>query len=157
MGAIFLLLLICLARLSQSKFITSYFINSDFNFRATQNSEDPNQACLHTDPNTILAFPSKVTICYRAKVLMYINYEDPWSRVVGFGTIQSDFLDMEEGVLFGFWKSAPWIAIKYKSSESWNWVGIGKNLLPDLHVWRHTCLSMDFDDGSVKLEFILFS
>ena len=104
MGAIFLLLLVCLAHLTQSEFITSYFINSDFDFLATQDPDDPNQACLHTNPNTTLVFPSKVTICYRAKVLMYSNYLDPGTSVVAFGTIQPNFLDMEEGVLFGIWE-----------------------------------------------------
>ena len=98
MGAIFLLLSICMAHLSQSKFIKSYFINSDFDFLATQDPDDPNKACLHTDPNTILAFPSKVTICYRAKALMYSNSLDPGTSVVAVGTIQPAFLDMEEVV-----------------------------------------------------------
>ena len=41
--------------------------------------------------------------------------------------------------------------MKYITSESFKWVGMGENRLSDLQVWRHTCLSIDFVNGLVKL------
>ena len=83
--------------------------------------------------------------------MLYLNHQNPWSSVIGFGTIKPSFLSMDEGVVFGIWETGPWIGVKYRTSESFKWVGMGENWLSDLQVWRHTCLSIDFVNGLVKL------
>ena len=83
--------------------------------------------------------------------MQYQNHINYWSTVVGFGTIKSDFSDMEEGIIFGVWEATAWIGVKYRSSRGIAWQIVGPNFLTDMQIWRHTCFSIDFIDGNVKL------
>ena len=145
---IYLLYFFSLIEYLRPERITTYFLNSDFDYRAPQYPADPNIECLHSSEE--LEFPSNVTFCYRAQGMMFLNHQNPWISVAGYGTINSDFLSIEEGVIFGIWETGPWMAMKYKTSDSYSWIGLGKDTLPNLQVWRHTCLSIDFTTGHVK-------
>ena len=83
--------------------------------------------------------------------MLYENYLNSWSSVVGFGTIRPDFTDIEEGVIFGIWETGPWIAVKYTQDGPYNWLALGENFMPDLQIWRHTCFTLDFVSGETKL------
>ena len=45
---------------------------------------------------------------------------------MGFGTLQPDFVELEEGILYGVWDSGPWLAFKKNGSSSFGWIGGGK-------------------------------
>ena len=83
--------------------------------------------------------------------MLYENYLSSWSTVVGFGTLRSDFLEMEEGVIFAVWETGPWLGVKYQAGPSYHWVALGENFMHDLQIWRHTCFTVDFDTGETKL------
>ena len=90
-------------------------------------------------------------MCYRSYPMRYQNHLSLWSSVIGFGTIRSDFVGMEEGVIFGIWETGPWLGIKYRTSQSYPWVALGDNFLLDLQLWRHTCFMIDFDQDLIQL------
>ena len=146
-----LVILFSLILTSNSEKIVTYFLNSEFDYRAYQDEDDPNIECVHTDPRTVIPLPGQVTICYRSNTIMYTNYEDPFISFVGLGTIKPDFLNVVEGVAFGIWKYGPWVGFNYESFHTFDWFPLGEINLPDLGVWRHTCLSIDFDSGNVTL------
>ena len=65
--------------------------------------------------------------------MLYENYLNSWSSVAGFGPIRSDFVDIEEGVIFGVWETGPWLAIKYTRDGPYIWVALGVNFMHDTH------------------------
>ena len=83
--------------------------------------------------------------------MLYENYLSSWSTVVGFGTLRSDFLEMEEGVIFAVWETGPWLGVKYQAGPSYHWVALGANFMHDLQIWRHSCFSVDFETGETNL------
>ena len=131
--------------------IMTYFLNSEYSFRSMPCHTCPDIDCLHTPPNISLPLPVQVTVCFRSQPMMYQNHLSSWSSVMGFGTIRTDFIDMEEGVVFGIWETGPWIGMKYRTSDSYAWVAMGENFMQDLQIWRHTCFSIDFETGQAQL------
>ena len=126
------LALICLLKTSLVSEITTYFLNSEFDYKATQDPSDPNIECLHTNEDFIL--PRKVTICHRAYGMMYQNSQNPWISVLGLGVINPSFTAIEEGIMFGVWETGPWLGIKYRASESYSWIGLGDDFLPQAQI-----------------------
>ena len=131
---------------TMSESIQTYFLNSDHTFR----NPLPN-ACLHTDPANIIPLPSQLTFCLRMQPMVHAGQEDPWSTIVGFGTINTDFTGLEEGIAFGTWETGPWIGVKNKTNTDYVWIGLGKNFMRDVQIWRHTCFSINFDTGHMQL------
>ena len=144
------LIFFCIFPTSFSELMDSYFINSDYSFRNPLPYTTPDIACLRTDISQVIPLPAQVTLCYRAQPLIYIRHENPWSNVIGFGTIKPDFSSVEEGINFCVMEEKMWIGYK-RRSKAILWIPLGKNMFTDLHVWRHFCLSIDFNQGSVKL------
>ena len=131
--------------------IETYFLNKEYDYLKPPCPTCPNIECLHTDRNTLIPLPSQITFCFRSQPLVYENYLSSWSTIAGFGTIRSDFIEMEEGVLYGVWETGPWLGVKFYSDPSYKWVALGENFLHDLQIWRHSCFSADFGTGEVKL------
>ena len=144
------LIFFCIFPTSFSELMDSYFINSDYSFRNPLPYTTPDIACLRTDISQVIPLAAQVTLCYRAQPLIYIRHENPWSSVIGFGTIKPDFSDIEEGINFGVYDDKLWFGFK-RRSKAVLWISLGENMFTDLHVWRHLCLSIDFEEGSVKL------
>ena len=126
-----------------------YFLNNKFDFRATQNPADPNIDCLYS--NDSRRIPTQMSMCHRVQGMIYQNSQNPWISVLGFGIINHSFTAIEEGLMFGIWETGPWIGIKYRRSENYIWIGLGEGISIDLQVWRHTCFSVDFESGDIKL------
>ena len=124
-------LLLCVAAISATK-LDSYFLHSEYDHSSKPCPTCPDIECLHTDNKTAVPLPSTVTFCFRSQPMLYENYLNSWSSVAGFGTIRSDFVDMEEGVIFGVWETGPWLAIKYTRDGPYNWVALGVNFMHDL-------------------------
>ena len=53
---------------------------------------------------------------------------------------------MEEGYIFGVWETGPWIGYKGLEDTAHEWLA-----LHDVQIWRHSCLSLDFKTGDIKL------
>ena len=85
--------------------------------------------------------------------MLYQKYTSTFSSVLSFGTIRSDFLIMEEAVLFGIWEEGPWLGFRYRTNQDaiWDWVSLGDNFMHDLQIWRHSCFTIDFESGHVTL------
>ena len=132
-----LIVLFCVSSLSHAIKIDTYYLNAEYDYMAKLCPTCPDMECLHTDNNTARLLPSAVTFCFRSQPMLYENPLYFWSSVVGFGTIRSDFVDMEEGVIFGIWETGPWLGVKYRTGPSYHWVGMGENFMHDLQIWRH--------------------
>ena len=83
--------------------------------------------------------------------MLYRIRHNPWTIVAGFGRIQTDFSDMVEGLILGVYEFLIWIGLKYKDNDNYVWVSMGKNEFQDLQVWRHLCISIEFETGRVNL------
>ena len=123
--------LLYLVSLGTSERITTYFLNSDYSLY---------------NP-----LPSDITLCYRLQPMMYNGIDYYWPTIIGFGNIRSDFTDMDEGFAFGTWESGPWMGVKNRTNTNYAWVSLGPKFMHDVQIWRHTCLSMNFYTGHVKL------
>ena len=121
------LILFCAFPTSYSELISSYFLNNDYSFRNPLPHTTPDIACVRTDISQVIPLPSKITVCYRAQPLLYIRHDNPWSSVLGFGTIKSDFSDLEEGINFNVFKEKIWMGIKIRS-KAILWVSLGVNM-----------------------------
>ena len=138
-------------RMTDCTMIETYFLNKEYDYLKPPCPTCPNIECLHTNINTLIPLPSKISFCFRSQPLLYENYLSSWSTIAGFGTIRPDFIEMEEGVLFGVWETGPWLGVKSHSDPSYKWVALGENFMHDLQIWRHSCFSVDFGTGEVKL------
>ena len=58
---------------------------------------------------------------------------------------------MDEGYLFGVWETGPWLAYKGSNDTVHEWVALGENFLHDFQIWRHSCFSIDFEAGKIRL------
>ena len=140
-----------LATYSLALKLDTYFLNKDYDHLKSQCPSCPDIECLHSDNETLLPLPETLTFCYRSQAMVYENYLATWSSVISFGTIRPDFRDLQQGVLFGIWETGPWLAIKYSVDGPYNWLGLGSSSVENLQVWRHTCFTLDFQTGVVKL------
>ena len=83
--------------------------------------------------------------------MRYAGNEYPWTTMVSFGTIKPDFSSLDVGIFFGTWETGPWMGVKHKSDGSFSWVSMGQNFMLDIQIWRHSCFSVDFDTGELRL------
>ena len=146
----FLLFIVSLSSVSTQK-ITTFFLNSKYSFETPLEFETPKIDCVHMENSSNIALSEEITFCYRAMPLLYINKDNPWTSVIGFGKIEPDFTNMEEGFVFGIYKALIWIGIKTSGDELYSWISLGKNTDTDLQVWRHICVSINFRSGNIKL------
>ena len=145
--------LLCFMRLSctLSDALTSYFLNSDYTFKTPLPYTSPVIDCVHTNTSREYTLPRNLTMCLRAQPMLYRIRHNPWTIVAGFGRIQTDFSDMVEGLILGVYEFLIWIGLKYKDNDNYVWVSMGKNEFQDLQVWRHLCISIEFETGRVNL------
>ena len=134
-----------------SEKLETYFLNSGHSFVNPIAEDLPSMECLHTDVNNIIPMKSNITLCYRMQPMKYTGEKEAWSTVVSFGTIQPDFQGLEEGMLIGTWEHETWFAIKNRTNQNFVWKSLGKNVMHDVQIWRHTCVSIDIDSKHVQL------
>ena len=53
--------------------------------------------------------------------------------------------------MFGVWETGPWLGYKTMGDSVFEWLALGENFLHDLQIWRHSCFSIDFETGDIKL------
>jgi hypothetical protein len=97
--------------------------------------------CLHTS-RTNISIPQAFTMCYRHKPV--VTHATTWSNVF-IGNINEDWTEVDVGLDFSIWASGVWIATRDNGTTVW--VAMGKGEGFELLAWRHTCLSIDLDDG----------
>ena len=136
----------------RSEEIKAFFLHSSYDYRNPLCTSCPDIECVHTEKAEILSRPTDITICYRSMPMTYQSMTNFWSTVFSFGSINDDFTDLEEGYLFGVWETGPWLGYKGSEDSVYEWLALGENFLHDLQIWRHSCLSIDFETGDVKLE-----
>ena len=146
-----LLILLLLIIGSKSQSMTSYFLNRNYFLQTPLSFRNPRIDCVHINTSQILPLPENLTMCLRAKPLRYRLKHNPWTQVAGFGTIKEDYTDMVEGLLLGVYEHLIWIGVKYNESDNLVWVSLGKNEFKELQVWRHLCLSVQFNTGELHL------
>ena len=134
-------LLSCIISESRSEDISSYFLQSRHDYRIPAYTSGLNIECVHSKPAKLITNPTQITVCYRSLPITYqlSSFGDFWSTVLGFGSIKDDFTDMDEGYLFGVWKTGPWLAYKGPEDKAHEWVALGENFLHDPQIWRHSC------------------
>ena len=135
--------------------LTTYFLNSGHTFRIPLQDTLPDIDCVHTNITNIIPMPSKVSLCYRMQPMRYTITKryprEPWSTMMSFGTIRPDFKGLEEGILIGAWEDEYWFAIKNRTNKNYVWQSLGDNFMRDVQIWRHSCVSFDFDTKQVQL------
>ena len=130
-----------------------YFLQKQYDYRHPAYTAGLNMECVHTKPKELISNPAKITICYRSFPMTYqlSSFGDFWLTIFGFGSIKEDFTDMDEGYLFGVWETGPWLAYKGSNNTVHEWVALGENFLHDFQIWRHSCFSIDFEAGKIRL------
>ena len=73
-----------------------------------------------------------------------ITPSSPWSNVF-VGNMKEDWSEVESGFDLSIWSYGPWIGARNNGSTVW--VSMGTNTDFGLLAWRHTCLTINFDDG----------
>ena len=61
------------------------------------------------------------------------------------GNVKEDWSEVESGFDLSIWSYGPWIGARNNASTVW--VSMGTNLDFGLLAWRHSCLTINFDDG----------
>ena len=98
--------------------------------------------CLHTTESSIF-IPSKITVCYRFKP---ISIHHSIYGTVFMGNFDANRTEVEIGFDYSVWASSgPWVGLREKG-QSVVWVGMGDGDF-ELLTWRHTCISINFEDG----------
>ena len=123
-----------------------YHFNKNLKINRMNKIEGVQADCLYYGGKFKL--PLSLTSCYRWSAFQYTTIH----RVLftmQIGIINSDFSDLEQGFLFGYWDTGPWLGYRLKD-KAYNWfahVPIGSQL----HTWTHTCFTFDLNTGSYKL------
>ena len=75
---------------------------------------------------------------FRWKPLSYIHNVKGtyWKLVLGFGNMDSNNEILDNGIMFSWYESGPWVSFKFPGNPSFAWVGGGSEL-PELMVWCH--------------------
>ena len=153
MGQLLLWLVMIPGGLSEK--LTTYFLNSEETFRNPLPDDSADIECVHTDVTNTIPLSSKITICYRMQPMRYIltmnELNEPWATIMSFGTIRDDFKALDEGIVIGAWEDEIWFGLKNKTQKSYLWQSLGKNFMHDVQIWRHTCVSIDFETKTIKL------
>ena len=138
-----------------SEKLSTYFLNSEDKFRNPFPDDSPDIECLQTEVTNTIPLSSKMTICYRMQPMRYTVTKkfplEPWSTIVSFGTIRNDFKGLVEGIAIGAWEDEIWFGTKNRTNKSYKWLSLGKNFMRDVQIWRHTCISIDFETQDIKL------
>ena len=143
-------LLSCFVFHAKSSQIKSYFLNQNYDYKNPLCTSCQDMDCLLARNDQSLKPGKKITICYRSFPMRYTG-TNTWSTVFGFGQINDDYTGMKEGYIFGVWETGPWIGYKGLEDTAHEWLALGENFLHDVQIWRHSCLSLDFETGDIKL------
>ena len=83
---------------SKSRRIPVFYLNSNFDYRNMADYSRPDIDCLHTTGQNF-SFPSRMTICLRHLHYTFGNTViSSYASGFGFGTMNSDWTDMSEGL-----------------------------------------------------------
>ena len=96
MFEIILVFFVGTSSLSESRLVPSYFLQKHYNIRKPICKNCPIE-CLHSKRDDVLPMPKQITTCYRTFPMLYEHDQYFWSHVVGFGNIDEDFHEVEEG------------------------------------------------------------
>ena len=94
------------------------------------------------------ALPKAFTFCYRWNAYQYTTREKI-QFLITMGVIHPEFKELEEGIVFGYWKTGPWFGIKLKNKE-YTWFG-HPDTVWDIQKWTHVCFSYNMISGSLTL------
>ena len=142
-----IILLLYLAHRAISIRIPTYYINSNLPLAEPECFQCPDPECVYTIGN--FSLPPEITICYRFKSRNWAGSLYPFSEVMQFGTIRSDWTDLDYGFLYGTWDSGPWIGVSPPDTVLNSWGALTK--LEDdfpFQVWKHQCVSISLKLGN---------
>ena len=100
--------------------------------------------CLHTS-RTNISIPKTISFCYRYKPVVTPTLK--WVTVF-VGNVNNNWtqgFEVDRGFDFAIWSYGPWVAARDNGSVVWISMGKGEGF--ELLAWRHSCLTINFDDG----------
>ena len=124
--------------------IDVYFFNKRLPLNVMNKRWDPEIDCLYLQQEG-MQFPRQLTMCYRWTGFQFTTPSE-YLHVVSFGSINSNFTELEDGFVFGAWATGPWLGVKINGTLTYSWIGI-QPYRQYFHTWIHTCITINFKTG----------
>ena len=62
---------------------------------------------------------------FKANSFVYNTKEEFWSFALGWGNMDENDYILDNGFMFGFFESGPWLAAKFSKNPAMAWIGGG--------------------------------